>query len=136
MATTLQRSKRTFAFTTTPSTSDAQYSRKEMERLTDFLLKQLDDLDRLVAASASTPAVDYSKPIENILKSIQNLTLAIAAIPVINTSIFLQAVDLQPIIVSGNFTRTISVAFGKIAVFFDGTENNGDITNEGVILVL
>lgn len=136
MATTPRRSKPTFAFTTTPSTEDAQYARVEMERLTEFLLAQLEDLRLVVNGISASPATDFSAQIAALSNNVNLLAAAISHIPIVDISNFLTPEDLQPIVVNNNFTRTITIAFDQIAVFFDGTNNNGDITNNGLLLVL
>lgn len=136
MPTTPRKSKLAFNFTTTPDSDDAQYARKEMEKLSQYLITLIEDLQNTVSKISVSPSVDFSKQIEAITKQITNILNAISGIPIVNVDDFLKADDLFPITVPTVFTRTITINVGQTAVFFDGTVNAGDITNDGVILVL
>lgn len=136
MPTTPRKSKLSFNFQTTPQDDTAQYARKEMERLSQYLIGLIEDLQNTVNKLSGSTATDFSGQIEALNKQITNILKAIAGIPIVDTTGFLKAQDLQPISVPFNFTRTITIPSTNIAVFFDGTENNGNITNDGIILVL
>jgi len=133
---TNRRSKISFAFATTPDSDEAQYARKEMERLSLFLISLIDDLQNSVNALGTQDNSSTLLAISTINKQIENLTLTIANLPVIDVSAFLTPVDLQPIVVNKAFTGSVAIPSNKIAVLFDETENNGSITNNGTIQVV
>jgi hypothetical protein len=128
--TTSRRSKPTFPFVTAPKTPDGQYARKEMERIVNFILNLIPET---VVNNSTFDVQTLNQQLTNIRDVIALLQ---RSIPIISTSTILSKDDLLPIIVSNQFSRTITVPLGNTAIFFDGVENNGDITNEGTILVL
>ena len=97
MATTPLKSKQAFNFATTSDSNDAQYARQEMERLSQYLIGLINDVQDSVTKLGAGSSTNYSKAIESINKQISNIFLAIGSIPKIDTNSFVNK-DVQNIV--------------------------------------